>query len=522
MEQRSEPLGVYLDGFLIEHLLPEHEELLRTLARKDSVEILSGFYFEPNLALCTLSELVDHFALTQAFWTRMGRENCSTCALLGSRVSPEQVQLLVEHGISFILASSEAFTSSSSSIVIDHQGKQTTIALIDHFDSSEESSCEISESEAVALRAELFTPQASEPAFETPLVAHQRKELREELAKLPDYVRENPLEYVNKERLANAKKWYLRSQHRPSTQNDSSLSLSLALRKKTYHCLLHAQVEIDAIYHPEIDPNDGWLEESRVTNPDGTLASITLHTPFAHYLFSPLSGAGLRALGYKPRKLALLDVGDGSARTSFSALLCEKDGCESEQELVPGELSIPRKNPGVYVVRATQSLDPERYGKEAQVVKDFMIKSGLGAHRPNATTGFSLEYWLEGVAQDALDSKTQLAISCHYLPPSLSGELLQLRALLPAGGISDEACSLEVERSISLPRSLSGVRLIDSLDQFVIDFRSAKPLSSVETTPLFYADESESIFAGVQLRFLLPLKEVLDSFESNSLFVSIN
>lgn len=516
LQDRSKAVRVYVDGFLIEHLIPEHEELLRSLCQHEQVHALRGYYFEPNAELCSPEDLRSQLKLSEQFWARLGNKTCKGTVLLGP-VSQAQLQIALESESEAVFAESSTFPQNKESFYLSQDDHKTPLLLFTLSEASSEIRCESPSSELVVNTEQLFASLPVTSLSEAALLAELRTELSKKLIGLPEYVRNNPLEYVNKERLQSALKWFRRSQHLPPATEHAS---SLLLKKQCVNCLLHAQVEIDAIYHPETDPSDGWLQVEQELYNYGELESFVLQTPFARHHFTSREGGGLQALDYKPRKLALLDANKGEPRTSFTAYLAQNS---EEAEATPiaekGILSVPRKNPGLQVIRATQPLRHSQLGRDALVVKDFMIKSGLGAHRPNSTCGFSLEYWLEGYAgKDELDANLELVVECFYAPPSLSGELLQLRSLLPAGGISDDACSLEVLRHITLPEQLSGVRLIDSLDQFVIDFRSAKPLSHVESMPLY----QDSDFLGVRLRFAIPVLDILDSFESNSLFVSIN
>ena len=179
------------------------------------------------------------------------------------------------------------------------------------------------------------------------------------------------------------------------------------------------------------------------------------------------------------------------------------------------------RNSGLVKLGYSNSISHKNF--DAELIKHYTFKSGLGAHRPNSTTGFSLEYWLE--SSNSPQDLT-LALEFNISLPSTTPGVLSLRPLISGGGVSEHRYDLSQEHSFSKhvlqdEGIICGARLVDGVTDFVLDIRSAKELSGMIALPIFHEVLEEEVYYGTKLLLLLPADKVLSDEKANNIFVSI-
>lgn len=372
---------------------------------------------------------------------------------------------------------------------------------------------------------------------------HRMADLRRQLEPLPSYIEEHPHIYANRERLKRACRWFLRSQYRPPPVTAASVGGEYLSRREAYQSLLHAQVEIDKIKHPEIDPVDGWVLKELIDYDEEQDEEVIIDTPFIRLYFKPSRGGSLVEFDYKPRKLNLLNTADQEQENfSFTGSLIQEEELETPGQrkknscappLEPAKTTILRHSPDLVVTRFVQpirTLVP--LGEDsfsAELFKTFTIKAGLGAHLQNSTTGFALEYWLESEAKPP--ENVLFALEWTFMLPSANPDGLSARPLFCVGGEAESTHSLAEPLRLStdsVPGGAYGIRLIDGLEGYIIELRSAKALRLLEVVPL--KGESDHVskvdadlpdYGGSLVRFVSTAAELFGDQRSNTLFLSI-
>ncbi|HQH27753.1 MAG TPA: hypothetical protein PLP17_10185, partial [Oligoflexia bacterium] len=391
-----------------------------------------------------------------------------------------------------------------------------------------------------AARASVPALSAHEYCSGAARLAERAAEMRGILAPLPGYIAERPHFFENKQRLAQASKHFLsalegRFFHR---QHDPAFLRQRFLRDG-YGALLEAQVAVDKIWRPETDPVDGWVDLAAVPRADGGEETV-VDNPFQRLYFAHSLGGALVEYDYKPRKLNLLNC---EARTANSVpafcgkLLTREAGGGFTQ--LGGEFSFSsvrliRKSPDLLKVRFVEKLEAGASGARREwtgsLYKDFTVRAGLGAHQANATTGFSLEYWLESDVPAAADMF--VGVEWTMMLPSGDPRVMSARPLLCVGGESERVLALTQSwllDSAFHPGGLYGVRLIDGLEGLVIDLRASHRLDFIELAPLWSEGrsavdselEQSMCFGGTRVRFIAPLSAFAGDYRSNTIFVSI-
>lgn len=387
--------------------------------------------------------------------------------------------------------------------------------------------------ELLARIAPEAAPRSSSPQQQR---AHYRSvELFEALAPLPELIRTRANEAANRERVSNAES-AARTLRSGELWEAGAFSRH-ALRRAFATATVTAQVEIDSVIHPEVDPTHGWIEHvKRDFDQDGE-EELIVDSQLKRLYFKPGAGGALIRFEYKPRKLDLCGAVGGDGRElSFVEGLLEIPDVQLVRENMerlaaqltplPGdvaELLVTKQTRdlfGLRVVRALGSRGLEARGSyAASLTKHYTVRAGIGAHLNNATTGFSFEYWLE--AQNAPPDNLRLASRLVFSPGSGSADSVSLRPLSAFGGAADRAFALKdlpFLKSSDVEGGLYGVRLIDGIENFVMDLRSAKPLTALGVTSI--ADPAGTL-SGVSIVFFVDAKRVYLDDKANTFFLSI-
>lgn len=353
--------------------------------------------------------------------------------------------------------------------------------------------------------AELLSAEPADEAPGIPITTSQQNYLAERLLVLQRQIDETPkliserLEKAREEkverigdetRLAEAQRFLLRA---------GCAVLDEALNPKAQRsCLeyiLRGEVELEAYLHPDVDPTVGWV---RIVpqHRGGYLVNTQLTD-----LFLTQDGA-ISEFDYKPQKVALIGAFPSRAF-----------------EVTPESAPDQRKIHEPKVVRKTLDLVTLRFVEEfnasTQIVREFTFKAGIGAHLPNATTGFSMEYWIEGEKL-----KEELRLSVTLTAPSASPLMSSFKPLLCVGGVSDRQLPVNEAAEVltsELPGGLFGLRLLDRLEDLTIDLRSAKQLERLTIEPL----DLQGVFQAVTVNFFLSAARIHGDDRSNTVFLSV-
>ncbi len=389
-----------------------------------------------------------------------------------------------------------------------------------------------------ALHGKLESPR------ERRLLFYRLVQLATEMNSVPKFMAENANEFANNERYSKALAWFARAHSRELFAEEGAQTIShFTLRKQIYRAILSAQVEIDAIHNPEVDPSIGWARyEANDYDHDGEQEAI-IDTQLVRLHFKPSQGANLVAFDYKPRKSNLVNHYDPQQAAecctfALTPLNVEQASPESLRALLPllprshgtSTVTLTRKTLdliGLRFATPTTAIDPatpEKRGYSAELVNHVLMKSEIGAHLSNATTGFSMEYWLEG--DSAPPDGLFLIQQWSMMLTSGDNRVLSVRPLLSAAGTHDRALNCDADlivRPADAPGGLHGIRLIDGLDNFVIDLRSAKPVSAVAVLniPGGSHGEGDPDYGGTTVLFLYEARRFFRDDRANTLFLSI-
>lgn len=298
-----------------------------------------------------------------------------------------------------------------------------------------------------------------------------------------------------------------------------------SVRNAFYNAALQCQVELDCLKHGEVDPTAGFLDFSPASRPGETL----LIENQLSRLYLDLLGAGsIYSFEYLPRRInlsgslpSLLDY--PISASSDQALRQELFQTHEARERGSGPLKITvmKHTPGLLTLRTKRDFLNTPVG--GVLYRDLTVKAGVGAHLQGATTGFSVEYWLDDGERSQVESSF---IVCEFnltLPSlnSVSDGAISVRALQSVGAVSTEVLNLSSPHFLSQssqPGGLHGARLIDGLEEIGIDFRFSKPLSAVAVAPVF---DSLGIPLAIKLQFVMAASRIYSDAKSNMLFLSI-
>ena len=376
------------------------------------------------------------------------------------------------------------------------------------------------------------------------LLFHRLLQLGTEMETVPHFIAENANGFANRERFAKAERWLAKARSRTLFAESGSQTIDqFSLRKQIYRAILSAQVEIDTIQNPEVDPSIGWARyEAADYDLDGDVESI-IDTQLVRLHFKPSQGGNLVAFDYKPRKANFVNHSDPQCTAeccTFSLLPVDIEGAttESLRSLLPAlprshgrsTVTLTRKTLdmiGLRFATPIHAIDPEAPtkvgGYSAELVNHLLMKSEIGAHLSNATTGFSMEYWLDAEAAPA--DNLQLVQQWSMMLTSGDNRVLSVRPLLSAAGTHDRALGCEADliiRPADAPGGLHGIRLIDGLDNLVMDLRSAKPVSAVAVLSITSPNSSgEPAYSGTTVLFFYQARRFFRDDKANTLFLSI-
>ena len=110
--------------------------------------------------------------------------------------------------------------------------------------------------------------------------------------------------------------------------------------------------------------------------------------------------------------------------------------------------------------------------------------------------------------------------------PSGDKRVLSVRPLLSAAGTHDKALSCDedlIVRPSDAPGGLHGLRLIDGLDNLVMDLRSAKPVSAIAVLSIAGAPQVDGSpgYSGTTVLFFYEARRFFRDDRANTLFLSI-
>lgn len=279
--------------------------------------------------------------------------------------------------------------------------------------------------------------------------------------------------------------------------------LNTGSRQAVYSLFIAAQVEIDKLEYPNIDPTTGWIkfEQTSFLN-----APYCVKTQLLHAYLTP--NGEIFSLEYKPRKICLVDP---FLPPSFS-------------DSIPGatlsktEFKVSKQTKDLLSVRflCTYLLG----NKTEKMGKEFLFRAGIGAHLNNSTTGFSIDFWNEEENSDFdLPIKSKIAL----LTPSAELDALSYRALLPVGGMG--AASFEFPQTLTretITSGIYGIRMIDGVKQFVFDIRYSKEITSATLCPIELKDNDNNCrFQALSIDLAVQKKNLGDIYSPLVLYFSI-
>lgn len=279
-------------------------------------------------------------------------------------------------------------------------------------------------------------------------------------------------------------------------------------RRRAFSDLITAQVMLDECLYPGTDPTNGWVHhEIREPAPLHT-GEIVVDTQLLRLYFDFSAGGAPSLFDYKPRKANLWHSLNSPATDQAGCILSAPfAGLYDQQQLtrgnrrtalVGGQLGKPstperplitRNTPDLLGIRFRQPVAPDP--DSCTFFHEYFFRSGIGAHLPNATTGWRSEFWLEGA-----QAKPGLLLGVNYLIELPAGDLQgeYAKPLLCVGGIGDGRYPLTTEKLIlsnSVPGGLYGIRLVDGITDLIFDLRTAKPVWGIAIAPVITVDPTE-------------------------------
>jgi hypothetical protein len=287
---------------------------------------------------------------------------------------------------------------------------------------------------------------------------------------------------------------------------EDQLNLSLleptdtAARIKFFDLVLQVHVLLDAINNPEVDPAEGWIRRE----------DLIIDTQLARYYLS--ASGNLVGLSYKSLKYELMAIfAESQLLSSFKT------------DLIATE--TPTKIQPLKHTKDLLSLRCHEQVLEGTIVKEFTFRGGVGAHLPNSTTGFSVEYWLDDNFKRSTPNQL-INLQLCFLPPSAEPSSTLFKPLLCVGGVSEDSFTLEKEITISgtsQPGGLYGVRFVDGISDFTIDIRTSKYLDEAKITPIFTPSplDKSPRFQGSVITLSKRAEKLLGDEKSINLFYSI-
>jgi len=295
----------------------------------------------------------------------------------------------------------------------------------------------------------------------------------------------------------------LRFIHQSSSSELDLVNNALAERSTT-ELALCGIVELEAYLKPDVDPTLGWINNQGYEHFD------LVNTQLSDYI---LDKQGLlTTLNYKPRKAALVNT---SLPPSFDLSFSVNSTTDLADKL---KTALTRKTKDLCLIRYESSRMAD-FGTFS-TFREITFRAGVGAHLPNATTGFSLEYWLEGELPDDLFA----TITFSFCLPAPGVESGFIRPLLCVGGVSEKRYYLEKEKHVDLSELTGGaygVRIIDSVQDLTIDLRSAKQVEDMVISPVYSTNNQTPYYLGSTVALRVRAERINGDDKSNTLFFSI-
>ncbi len=312
-----------------------------------------------------------------------------------------------------------------------------------------------------------------------------------------------------------------------SSSNNELFNLT-ASRRSYWNSLLHAQVEVDKLRHTEVDPNVGWVGFRAVPAARGEEEWLAVDTQLMTIFLDPSLGGAIMEFDYKPRKVNL--VCGNSLYETFEHR--PSDGHVARPRMRPKREHSSMEIPPYAVLRSTPDTLVLRFREELStvdeqrcvVVKDVTFRAGIGAHLPNATTGFSVETWLEGMPE-SVSEELVLIQQWEFVLPSGRAESCRLRPLLCVGGVSERELELKAEKrflhTTELPGGLYGLRFVDEAESFSMDLRVAKPLHGLSYRLVEIGQSGALSSQCFEIALIYSAKRLRDDEHTNTLYLSI-
>ncbi len=278
-----------------------------------------------------------------------------------------------------------------------------------------------------------------------------------------------------------------------------------------YRLLLFAEVEFNYAQHINVDPVLGWINPPKdITDING----FDISNPFLSFVFDDTLNGVLKNVEYFPKKESI----SGFRSSLFFTGEENPDKCKisSISSNIP---TIMRKSPDLYGIKFIEEYE---YGDSKTILpinKIFYLRSGLTPAGNYSTTGFELDLWIDEKANlnSALLEET---IHLHFSHSfNCESELVNFRHLTDVGGVSSEVHSTVTE-NITLKNSeysgqLKGVRTIDSVNQFVTDYRFTCSTAKIIISPSRSKIKNRANF---YLTFAFKIKDIYD-FDNSQKFV---
>ena len=308
-------------------------------------------------------------------------------------------------------------------------------------------------------------------------------------------------------------------------KNNSGNISKTGQHKEFYNAVLKSQVDIDFVPKPEVDPNTGWVRfmVENYNNPSKELFCVD--TQLMTLRFSPYYQGAMLGFEYKPRKNNFLPPADNMPTPSFVTYFADSIGLSAFADLsnsVLNPAADKSTETEIRILSHTQDLlqalfKPITPSAANPVCKHYKIKAGIGAHLYNCTTGFTMRYWFDGSAVSV--SSKFLVLEMNFLLPTGVTDSTSAQALMSVGGVDSVLHDLTKKTILEkAPGGLHGIRLIDGLDNFVMDIRSAQILTAVALKPLLDRDKQHR---GTQIKFYVKTSDINHVDKSNHIFVSI-
>ncbi len=321
------------------------------------------------------------------------------------------------------------------------------------------------------------------------------------------------LSTINDGRYKLAQKFYEETVNAFNEDNDSIRAYA-----RFYKQLITTQVNIDAVPKPDVDPNSGWVRLNVENYNDQANEIVNFDTQLITLRIVPSNQGALIGLEYKPRKTNLLSPCQTFNCGSFKNYFLENKSVFDIAELKSKDNNT---NSSVTILAHTQDFmhircKTPQFNNVATIYKDYKVKAGIGAHLNNSTTGFLLRYWCDDAVTKHLPQ--YFVFEAAILLPSAVENGMACQALTSIGGVNQKQLKLTKPQEINDTSGGNyGVRLIDGLNNFVMDLRSAKHLDTILTLPIFRNDE----YRGTKILFFVKTTDIFSFDKANTIFVSI-